>query len=144
LQLSLRRKSKRKKLQKKQQNLWNICTQLAASSLQRIEASKKSFKRSNRISGTFVVNLQQVPFRELKQAKRKASEEAREISDICTKLEQLPLRTKSAKQKNKLQKKQQKFLQGFVLNYLQISPSENLSKQKKKLQNLKQEKISKI
>jgi hypothetical protein len=121
LQLSLRRKSKRKKLQKKQQNLWNICTQLAASSLQRIEASKKSFKRSNRISGTFVVNLQQVPFRELKQAKRKASEEAREISDICTKLEQLPLRTKSAKQKNKLQKKQQKFLQGFVLNYLQIS-----------------------
>jgi vacuolar-type H+-ATPase subunit H len=36
----------------------------------------------------------------LQQAKRKASEEASEISNnICTKLEQLPLRTKSAKQK---------------------------------------------
>jgi hypothetical protein len=43
--------------------------------------------------------LQQVPFRELKQAKRKASEEAREISNICTKLERLPLRTKSARKK---------------------------------------------
>jgi hypothetical protein len=40
--------SKQKKLQKKQQNLWNICTQLAASSLQRIGASKKSFRRSRR------------------------------------------------------------------------------------------------
>jgi hypothetical protein len=86
-----------------------LYSQLAASSLQRIEASKKSFKRSNRISGTFVVNLQQVPFRELKQAKRKASEEAREISDICTKLEQLPLRTKSAKQKKSFKRSNRNF-----------------------------------
>jgi hypothetical protein len=59
--------------------------------------------------------LQQVPSRELKQAKRKASDEVGEIYNIYTKLE-----NEECQAKKKLQKKQQKFLQGFVLN-LQIS-----------------------
>jgi hypothetical protein len=87
-----------KKASEEAGEILNICTKLAAF-LEKKEQAKKGFKRRNRISEAFVLNLQQVPFRELKQAKRKVSEEAREMSNICTKLKQLPLRTKGAKQK---------------------------------------------
>jgi hypothetical protein len=91
-------KQAKRKASEEAREISNICTKLAAF-LEKKEQAKKSFKRSNRISGAFVLNLQQFPFGELKQAKRKASEEAREISNICTKLERLPLRTKSARKK---------------------------------------------
>jgi hypothetical protein len=83
--------------------------------------------------------LQQVPFRELKQAK-KASEEAGEIFNICTKLEQLSLRRKS-KQK-KLQKKQQNLwnnctqLAASSLQRIEASKKEGFRRSKRNLQHL--------